>query len=130
METAKALAEILKSNDSLQDIEFKLGEKTFKFYYRYLTILEQVRIKQHCIKPVTNINADGSTTVTHEENENLYPIYLIIEKALDSDGKRLFSATNKEHYNTIATMPSGLISFIAYQMSADILGTLEVEKDD
>jgi len=127
--TAKLLMEAVKSNDSMQSIDFVIGGKEFSFKFRYLTMLEKMRIKQMCVKTTETINTDGSKTVKHEEQEHLYPIYLILEKALNEDGKRVFSSTNKEHYNTIASLPVGVSSLVAYEMSQDIFGNLEVQQD-
>lgn len=127
--TAKLLAEAVKSNDALQTIEFVVGGKEFKFWFRYLTMLEQIRVKQFCVKTTEIIAANGNKTVKHEEQEHLYPIYLILEKALDEDGKRVFSSTNPAHFDTISRLPSGVASVVAYEMSKDIFGTLEVAHD-
>ena len=130
MNTSMALAELLKSNDSLQDIQVTVSGKEFTFYFKYLTILEKVRIKQFCVKTTTTINPDGSKSVKHEEQEELFPIYLILEKALNKDGTRMFSTTSRDDYNTIASLPAGVASTIAYYMSLDVMNNLEVKDDE
>ena len=130
MDTAKLLGELVKSNDSLQDISVNIAGQEFSFYFKYLTILEKLRIKQMCVKSVTTINADGSKTVKHEENEELYPVYLILEKALNEDGSKMFSMTSKDDYATVAGLPAGVASTIAYYMSLDVFGNMEVAQDE
>ncbi len=125
------LMELVKAQDNLQDISFTFADKDYKFYFRYLTLLEKVRIEQMATKLNTTINADGSTVNKYEKQDHLIPIHTIIEKALDNDGKRLFSHTNPEHFKTISLMPAVLASFIAYEMSRDIFGSLELkDKED
>ncbi len=124
------LQELLKSQDNLQDISFTFADKDYKFYFRYLTLLEKVRIEQMATKLNTTINTDGSTVNKYEKQDHLIPIHTIIEKTLDEDGKRLFSHTNKEHFKTISLMPAGLASLIAYEMSRDIFGTLSPKKEE
>jgi hypothetical protein len=119
------LQEILKANDSLQLIEFNLNNKDFKFYYRYLTLLEKARIEQMCVKANIEINNDGSRTTTYKKQDFLYPIHLILEKALDKEGKRLFSHTDPQHFDIISKLPANLASFISYQMSIDVMGNLK-----
>ena len=80
------LQELVKSNDSLQTIEFNFMEKDFKFYYKYLTLLEKARIEQFCVKRKVTYNPDGTKTETYEKDEEMYPVHLIIEKALNEDG--------------------------------------------
>ena len=126
----KLTAELIKAQDSLSDIKFTFGDTDFTFYFRFLTLLERVRIEQMSIKPVTKINTDGSKEVTHEKQDHLIPIHTILEKALDSDGKRLFSHTNQEHFKLVSDLPAGLASMIAYEMSIDIFGTMKGSKDD
>lgn len=130
MDTAKALAELIKQNDSLQDISVNIAGQEFCFYFKYLTILEKLRIKQMCVKSVTTINPDGSKTVKHEENEELYPVYLILEKALNKDGSKMFSMTSKDDYAAVAGLPAGVASTIAYYMSLDVFGNMEVAQDE
>ena len=122
--TNKLLGEALKTQDNLSDISFTVNDTDFKFYFRYLTLLEKVRIEQMCVKPETTINTDGTSTVEHKKQEHLVPIHTILEKALDSDGKRIFTHTNPEDFNTVSNLPAGLASYIAYEMSIDILGTM------
>ena len=124
------LQELTKAQDNLQDITFTFSDKEYKFYFRYLTLLEKVRIEQMATKLNTTINADGSRTEKYEKQDHLIPIHTIIEKALDEDGKRLFSHTNPEHFKTISLMPAGLASLLAYEMSKDIFGTLSPKADD
>jgi len=117
------LAEIAKAQDSLQTIEFTFVEKEHKWYYRYLTLLEKVRIQQMCIKPNITVNTDGTTTTRMEEQSHLIPIHTIIEKAVDEDGKKLFS--HAKDFDTISKLPANIASYIAYQMSLDVFGTME-----
>lgn len=127
--TDKLLQEILKSQDSLQTIEFEINNQQFNFHFRYLTLLEKARIEQMCVKPNITINEDGSKATKYEKQDHLYPIHLILEKALDKDGKRLFSHTNSKHFDIISKLPAGVASYVAYQMSIDIMGNLEKESD-
>lgn len=124
------LNELLKSQDNLQDITFNFNDKEYKFYFRYLTLLEKVRIEQMAVKLNITINPDGSRVEKHEKQDHLVPIHTIIEKALDVDGKRLFSHTNPEHFKTISMLPAGLASLAAYEMSRDIFGTLTPKAED
>ena len=120
----KLLVELLKTSDNLSTIEFEFNKKPFTFYYRYLTILEEMRIKQGCVKKVETIGTDGTLTVVFEKQAHLYPIHLILEKALNSDGKRLFSHTSKEDFKTVSNLPSQLVQYIATEMEIDIFRSL------
>ena len=125
------LQELLKSQDNLQDISFTFADKDYKFYFRYLTLLEKVRIEEMTARWTTTIESNGAETKKREKQDHLIPIYTIIEKALDEDGKRLFSHTNPKHFDTIKLMPAVLASYIAYEFSRDIFGSLELkDKDD
>lgn len=123
----KLQAEILKAQDNLQEVVLKLGSETFTFYFRYLTLLEKVRIEQMSVKTITSIKDDGSKEVKYEKQEHLIPIHTIIEKALDKEGKRLFSHTNPEDFKLVSSFPAAASSSIAYQMSIDIFGTMEAD---
>jgi len=125
----KLTAELVKAQDNLTDISFNLGKEKFVFYFKFLTLLEKVRIEQMCIKVETFINSDGSKEIKHKRQEHLIPIHTIIEKALDEDGKRLFSHTNLEHFKLISDFPAGIASMIAYEMSIDILGSMKKETE-
>jgi len=122
--TELLLQELLKTQDKLQTIEFELNDTRFTFYYNYLTLLEKARIEQMCIKPVTSIRDNGAKDVSYEKQDHLYPIHLILEKALDKDGKRLFSHTNPKDFDIISKLPAGIASYVAYQMSIDIMDNL------
>ena len=124
------LVELLKAQDNLQDISFTFAEKEYKWYFRYLTLLEKVRIDQMAIKRTTTINADGTSIDKYEKQDHLIPIHTIIEKALDADGKRLFSHVKTDDFKTISMMPAGLASMAAYQMSQDIFGNMKPKEDD
>lgn len=124
------LQELLKAQDNLQDITFNFNGKEYKFYFRYLTLLEKVRIEQMSTKRNTIIKEDGSREEKYEKQEHLIPIHTIIEKALDKDGKRLFSHTKPDDFKTISLLPAALSSMIAYQMSLDIFGNMEPKDDD
>ena len=126
----KALLELLKSNDNLQDVEFNILGTNHKWYFRYLTLLEKVRIEQMCVKTKETIHENGNKTVEYEKQEHLIPIHTILEKALDENGKRLFSHTNPNDFELIAKLPAGIASYISYQMSLDIMGTLSEDKDN
>lgn len=122
--------ELLKAQDQLQDITFNFNGKEYKFYFRYLTLLEKVRIETMSTKLNTTINTDGSRTDKHEKQDHLIPIHTIIEKALDVDGKRLFSHTNPEDFKTISMLPAGLASLLAFEMSRDIFGNMKPKAED
>ncbi len=124
------LQELVKAQDNLQDITFNFAGKPYKFYFRYLTLLEKVRIEQMATKLHVTIKDDGSRLEKWEKQDYLIPIHTIIEKALDEDGKSLFSHTDPEHFKTISLMPAVLASYIAYEMSRDIFGSLELTKKD
>ena len=126
----KLQAEILKAQDNLQTIDFKLNDEKFTFCYRYLTLLQKVRIEQMCVKPFTTIGTDGETTVEQKKQDHMIPIHTILECALDEDGKKLFSHTNPEHVKLITSFPAGLASYIAYEMSLDIFGSMKPSKDE
>ena len=126
----KLLAEIAKAQDNLQEIKFKFNGDDYIFYFKYMTLLEKVRINQMTVKAVTTVKTDGSTEVKHEKQDHLIPIHTILEKALSDNGKRLFSHTNPKHFELVSKLPAGLSSFIAYEMSKDIFGTMDdIEKD-
>jgi|GEM_PF-6182945 len=127
--TNKLIAEILKAQDALQDIQFDFAGETYKFYFRYLTLLEKARIEQMSVKINTIIKDDGTKEIKYEKQDHIVPIHTIIEKALDENGKRLFSHTNSQHFDIISKLPAGLASYIAYQMSSDIMGTFKDKKD-
>lgn len=125
------LQELTKAQDNLQDITFTFAGNEYKWCFRYLTLLEKVRIEQMSTKLNTTINDNGSKIEKYEKQDHVIPIHTIIEKALDEDGKRLFSHTNPEHFKTISLMPAVLASYIAYEMSRDIFGSLDLKgKDD
>lgn len=121
----KLLAELLKSQDNLSEIKFNFNDQDYVFYYRYITLLEKARIEQMCIKAHTKVKDDGSRETSYEKQEWVYPIHLILEKALDKKGERLFSHTNPKHFDIISKLPAQLATYIAVQMSEDILGTLK-----
>ena len=118
------LTELIKAQDNLQNITFTFNGEEFKFYFRYLTLLEKARIEQMAIKRNVTVKEDGSQEVKYEKQDHLIPIHTIIEKALDEDGKRLFSHTNPEHFKTVSLLPAALASYVAYEMSKDIFGSL------
>ena len=124
------LQELIKAQDNLQDITFKFSDTDYTWYFRYLTLLEKVRIEQMAIKLNTTINPDGSRVDKYEKQDHNIPIHTIIEKALDEDGKRLFSHTNPDHFKTISLMPAALASLLAYNMSLDVFGSFKVKEDD
>ncbi len=124
------LKELLKSQDNLQDISFTFADKEYSWKFRYLTLLEKVRIEQMATKLNRTINEDGSEINKYEKQDHLIPIHTIIEKALDSDGKRLFTHTNPEHFRAVSLMPAGLASLLAYEMSKDIFGTFTPKVED
>ena len=124
------LEELIKAQDNLQDISFKFGDKEYTWYFRYLTLLEKVRIEQMSVKLNTTINPDGSRVEKYEKQDHNIPIHTIVEKALDEDGKRLFSHTNPKHFKTISLMPAALASLVAYEMSRDIFGSMTIKEDD
>ena len=124
------LQELVKAQDNLQDISFTFGDKDYTFYFRYLTLLEKVRIEQMATKLNTTINADGSKIEKYEKQDHMIPIHTIIEKALNKEGERLFSHTNPEHIGTISLMPAALASYIAYEMSKDIYGSFAPKEKD
>ena len=123
--TDRLLAEIAKSQDTLTDIKFTLGEEPFTFCFRYLTLLEKVRIEQMCTKPVTTIGVDGVASTKFEKQDHLIPIHTILEKALDEDGKKLFSHHDRKHFQLISDFPAALASMVAYNMSLDVFGSMK-----
>jgi len=123
------LAELTKAQDDLNEISFTLNKKKFAFYYRYLTLLQKVRIEQMCIKPATTIESDGTTTVKREKQEHLIPIHTILEKATDKKGEKIFSHHNVDDFNMISSFPAALASYIAYEMSVDIFGSISPDKE-
>jgi len=125
----KLQAELVKAQDNLNDVVVKVGTQEFSFFFRYLTLLEKVRIEQMCIKVNSITNTDGSIETKHEKQDHLIPIHTILEKALDSEGKRLFSHTNPEHFKLISDLPAGASSYLAYEMSLDIFGTMKETTD-
>ena len=124
------LTELLKAQDNKQDISFKFGDKEYTWYFKYLTLLEKVRIDDMTTKRITTIKDDGSKIEKYEKQDHLIPIHTIIEKALDEDGKRLFSHTNPEHFKAISMMPAALASLLAYEMSKDVFGTFAPKAED
>ena len=126
----KLLLELMKSQDQLSDIRFSFKGEEYVFYYRYLTLLEKVRIEQMCVKRTHVINEDGSTSISYDKQEWANPIHTILEKVLDSKGKRLFSHTNPEHFKTISLLPAELATYIALEMAVDITGNLKEEANN
>jgi hypothetical protein len=124
------LQEILKAKDSLQDIKFPINDTEFHFYYNYLTLLEKSRIEQMCVKAITTVHDNGTKTISHEKQEHLYPVHLILEKALDKNGKRLFTHTNPQHFDIISKLPAQLATYIATVMNTDVMNNLEKDNDD
>lgn len=125
------LQELIKAQDNLQNITFRFGDGEYAWYFRYLTLLEKVRIEQMSVKLTSTYNSDGSRVDKYEKQDHLIPIHTIIEKALDKDGKRLFSHTNPDHFETISKMPAALASMVAYEMSRDVFGSMTPKaKDD
>lgn len=122
--TNTLFADILKSYDNLNHIEFKVNDNTHKFYYKYLTILEHTRIKMACTKETITIKPDGSKEKREEEQEHLYPIYCILEKALDENGKKLYSLTDRKAFETISKLPFQLLSYISAEIAFDITGNI------
>ena len=122
-------AEIVKAKDNLQTIEFNLNDQHFTFYYRYLTLLQKVRIEQLSTSAYTVVNTDGTSTTTHEKKDYLIPIHTILECSLDEDGKKLFSGSNPEHFKLISSFPAALSSYIAYEQSLDVFGSMTPKKD-
>lgn len=121
----KLLAELLKAQDNLQDIEFTINGKLFKYYFRYMTLIEKSRIEQMSVKRITIMKDDGTQEVKFEKQENMIPVHTIIEKALDKDGKRIYSHTNPEHVREVGLLPIQVASEISYIMTVDIFGNLE-----
>ena len=80
-----------------------------------------------CVKVVNTIKEDGSNEVKYEKQEHLMPVHTIIEKALDKEGKRLFSHTNPKHFESVSKLPAQLATYVAYEMSLDIMGNLKGE---
>lgn len=122
---AKLFADILKAYDNLNEIKFKINKEEYIFYYRYMTILEHTRINNMCLKETTFIKEDGSKEVKKEKQDHLFPIYTILEKALNKDGKRMFSLTDKKAFDSFAKMDIKLLGYVAAEMSLDITGNLE-----
>jgi len=123
-------AELLKAQDNLQTISFKFNGKPFTFYFRYLTLLEKVRIDQMSTKLQVTVHDNGTKTEKFEKQDHLIPIHTIIEKALDEDGKRLFDHHKQDDFKTVSMLPAALASMVAYEMGRDIFGTLELKADD
>jgi len=123
--TKELLADVIKAHDHLNEIKFKVSGTQYIFYYRYMTILEHTRINLACTKETTYIAENGKKEVRKEKQEHLFPIYTILEKALDKDGKKLFSLTDKEAFEIFSKMDLKLLSLIAAEMSLDITGNLE-----
>ncbi len=124
------LQELIKAQDNLQDISFTFAGNEYKWKFRYLTLLEKVRIEQMAIKLETTYKDDGTSVNKYVKQDHLIPIHTIIEKALDEDGKRLFSHTNPDHFTTISMLPAGLASMVAYELSRDIFGSLTPKDED
>ena len=126
----KLQAELLKAQDNLSEIEVKIGTEKLIFYFRYLTLLEKVRIEQMCIKTVQETKTDGSVTIKYEKQDHLIPSHTNVEKALDAEGKRLFSHTKPDDFTTVSLLPAGLASLLAYEMSRDIFGSMTPKAED
>lgn len=126
----KLLADILKDNERLNEIKFKVNGNQYTFYFKYMTILEHTRIKMQCLRNNITIKEDGSKEEKQEVQNHLMPVYTILEKALDKDGKRLFSLTNKKEFDTISKMPMTLLAHIAAEFQFDITGNLTAVFDE
>ncbi len=125
----RLLAEIVKAQDRLQNIEFNFNDEHFIFYYSYLTLLEKVRIDTMSTTAVTTIDSNGNTTIKHEKQDHQVPIYTILEKAKDEDGKQIFNINNQEHYKIVSKLPANLASYAAYQMSLDVFNSMGKGKE-
>lgn len=121
--------DINKAHDRLQSIEFKINETVYKFYYKYMTVLENQRIESLILKDEVTYEQDGTKTVRKVRNNELYPVYVVLEKALDENGKRLFSHTDMEMRETLFKMEYGLLSYIASQMAFDVMGNIQALQD-
>ena len=99
--------ELLKAQDNLQDISFTFAGKEYSWHFKYLTLLEKVRIEQMATKLMTTINDDGSTVKKYEKQDHLIPIHTIVEKALDEDGKRLLSHTKPGDFENVSWLHAG-----------------------
>jgi hypothetical protein len=122
---ASLLADILKANEKLNEIKFTVNKNEYTFYFKYMTILEHTRINNLCIKETSYIDEKGNKEVKKEKQDYLFPIYTILEKALDKDGNRLFSLTNKNDFDTISKLDIRILSLVAAEMTLDITGNLE-----
>jgi polyphosphate kinase len=122
---ASLLADILKAHEKLNEIKFTVNKNQYTFYFKYMTILEHTRINNMCIKETTYLDEKGNKEVRKEKQDYLFPIYTILEKALDKDGKRLFSLTNKNDFDTISKLDIRILSLVAAEMALDITGNLE-----
>ena len=83
-----------------------------------------------CVKTVTSMHDNGTKTVSYEKQEHLYPVHIILEKALDKNGKRMFSHTNSQHFDIISKLPAQLATYIATVMNTDVMNNLEKDNDD
>lgn len=126
----KLIAELVKAQDNLKEVKFRVNDAEFVFYFRYISLLEKARIEQMCVKITTSIKSDGSREEKYEKQDHLIPVYTILEKALDKDGNRLFSHTNPAHYKAICDLPAGISSAVAYEMAIDIFGNMKASEDE
>jgi len=127
---ATLLAEITKTQDDLNRIDFKLNDEQFTFYFTYLTLLQKVKIEQLATVPHTTIKTDGSQTTKFEKQDYMIPIYTILVKAKDENGKDIFNANDPLHKKLISDFPASLSSYVAYELSKDIFGSLGIGEEN
>jgi len=120
----KLFLDILKAYENLNEIRFKVSGNEYLYYYKHMTILEHARINMRCQKQTVTIKNDGTKEIKEEKQEHLFPVYTILEKALDENGKKLYSMTDKEAFDNLIKMDIKLISMIAAEMALDITGNL------
>jgi len=128
--TSQLFAAIQRASEELNKVEFKVNKEQFEFHYRYLTYFEKQRVINASTKVTKHTAKSGEITTREEVQDELIPIYTILEMARDEEGKKLFSLTSREDYEKISKMEWSLVSHLATVMTYDILSEMENGRED
>lgn len=120
--------DIKAENEKLNKIEFGVKGNRHTFHFTQMTYYEKQRIINKSTKTITKIDVQKNKTVMEEIQDDLIPIYTIIEMAKDKDGKKLYSLTNKEHFDIISKFEWNLLSYIAATIGLKPIGQVVEEQ--
>lgn len=121
------LADIaLQHDNNLYDIAFKVNDIDYTFYFKPLTLWEHVRINNACKRTITNVDNEGNKEIKEVVDSDLYPVYVILEKAMDKNGVKLFTLTDTNMRDTLyKKFPYDLLSIVASEMSLNVTQAME-----